>query len=486
MDPLTAVGIACVLLLLLLAARFHVAAALLVSGLFGLVILDTAATPAAVVQSLPFTSTAHYSWAVIPMFVLMGAFASASGLLSSLFQVANNAFRRIPGGLALAAVATSAGFSAVSGSSVATAASIGPLAGREMYKAGYRGSFAAGVVAAAGTLGVLIPPSIILVIYGIATGESIAVLLVAGIAPGIISAVVIGAVIVGLRLFRPQVVMRTTDNTGSLVAATASRRSVSAGSTVSQKSVDYTPPPAAGIDGIAPDAAGNDDGKKHSGVGAVVRLAILFFAVMGGIYSGLVTVTEASAIGAVIALGMALIDVAPRGRKAVWAMTKRGFQGTASTTGMLFYIVVGASVFSYFFILAGVPATLSSWILSLDVPPWAVVVMILLAMIPLGMFLDPMAVMLIVVPLAYPIVVTDLGFSGIWFAILVVKMIEIGLITPPVGLNVFVTAGVMKEIVTTGQAFRGVAWFVAADLFLVLLFFVFPDLVTMWIPSDLG
>lgn len=496
MDPFLAVLIASSVMVFMLAVGFPVAISLIASGLFGIYLLGTTVSPDIVVQTIPFSATAKFSWTIVPMFIFMGAFATASGLISSLFRIANRAFRRVPGGVGLAVLSACAGFSAVSGSSVATAATIGPIAGEEMRKAGYRGSFSAGLVASAGTLGILIPPSIILVIYGIATGESIGVLLLAAIVPGILSALTIGATVVLLRVLRPKAVLVNAGMAQSFPEAQArSEVRVSHGS-------DRSPSPGI-ADEVLP-SAGAPDGRedavggtsldempevaqvRHSATGALARLMLIFGCVMGGIYSGVVTVTESAALGAFAALVVATLDTWPRGWRATASMIKTASLQTASTTGMLFLIVVGSSIFSFFIVLAGVPEAAADWVLSFDLPPLVVVGVILLAMIPLGMFLDPLAIVLIVVPIAHPIVVTELGFSGIWFAILVVKVIEVALVTPPVGLNVFVVAGVMKGFVTTAEAFRGVAWFVLADVLLILVLFFFPELVTSWLPSAIG
>ncbi|NDK33261.1 TRAP transporter large permease [Nesterenkonia haasae] len=500
MDPFLAVLVASSVLVFMLVVGFPVAISLIASGLFGIFLLGTTVTPDIVVQTIPFSATAKYSWTVVPMFIFMGAFATASGLISSLFRIANRAFRRVPGGVGLAVLSACAGFSAVSGSSVATAATIGPIAGEEMRKARYRGSFSAGLVASAGTLGILIPPSIILVIYGIATGESIGLLLLAAIVPGILSALTIGATVVLLRVLRPQAVIVD----GAVAASLQEARTESEAWVVDadpDRSGTFPGPDGVTATAGTPTGIAANDAEvgmtspdhmpevaevRHSGMGAMLRLMVIFGCVMGGIYSGFVTVTESAALGAFAALVVATLDTWPRGWRSTLSMIRTACLQTASTTGMLFLIVVGSSIFSLFIVLAGIPEVAAEWVLSFDLPPLAVVGIILLAMIPLGMFLDPLAIVLIVVPIAHPIVVTELGFSGIWFAILVVKVIEIALVTPPVGLNIFVVAGVMKGFVTTAEAFRGVAWFVLADVLLILVLFFFPGLVTAWLPMSLG
>jgi C4-dicarboxylate transporter DctM subunit len=486
MDSTLITLLACALLLLLLGLKVHVALALAGAGLFGVILLG-AASPGSVVQSVPFNATSTFSWTVLPMFILMGAAATASGLVTSIFRIANRVLRRLPGGIALATIVGCAGFGAVCGSSVATAATMGPIAGSEMARAGYRGSFAAGVVASAGTLGVLIPPSIILVMYGIVTGEPIGTLLLAGFVPGIISALVLGLTVVALRVLRPRTVM-TDAALNPAFATTPARERMPALAGAGTDKASSAPPTPVDLGATGAPLPNTPEDHElsvvHSTFGTFVRLGLLVAAVIGGIYLGLVTATEAAAVGAFAALAIAVWDMRRFGIKAILRTISGVFQETASSTGMLFLIVVGSSIFSYFFVVAGVPSLVADWVTSLDIAPLAVVALILLVMIPLGMFLEPISMILIVIPLAYPIVVTDLGFSGIWFAILAVKMIELGLITPPVGLNVFVVAGVMRKHVTTSQAFRGVTWFVVADLVLVALLLFFPDLVLAWLPAD--
>lgn len=446
-----AIAIACVALFAFLLLRVPIAISLLVSGLLGLLVLPGGAQPSSVVRALPFTQTANFTWSIIPMFILMGALVSSTGMVTSLFALAAKLTARIPGGIGAAAIAACAGFAAVSGSSVATSATMAPIAVREMSARGYRVPFATALVASAGTLGVLIPPSIILVLYGIVAGEPIGTLLLAGIVPGIISAVVLMGTVVLLRVLRPRTVMTEAGLSGT-------------------PDIDF--------------ADDVPDKLVMHGLGAVVRLGVLFAVVIGGIYTGLMTTTESAAAGAFVALLIALIDHRKRRGSGAGKEIGEAFKQAASQTGMLFLILIGSAVFTYFFLIAGAPTAVAEWIIGLNLPPLGVVALILLALIPLGMFLEPFSIVLIVVPLAYPVVVTDLGFSGIWFGILMVKMVELSLITPPVGLNVFVSVGVLKGLVSTTQAFRAVIWFVVADLFLIALFLLVPELVTAWLPAE--
>ncbi|TYP88874.1 TRAP transporter large permease [Blastococcus xanthinilyticus] len=439
--------LAVLVLLVLLCTGVPVAFALATAGVLGLVVLRGADIASSTLGSLPYQATAEATLVVIPMFILMGVLAAHARVAEDVFRISHRLLRRLPGGLGLASIAACAGFGAVSGSSVATTATVGRVAIVEMRKYGYSVSFAAGIVAAAGTLSVLIPPSIVLVIYGIITGESIGALLTAGIIPGILSALVfMTLVIIRVRL-RPAI-------------------------------GGFNQAPAAVDDG--PTLAG--DRPQGKGYAGLVKIAVLFAIVIGGIYAGFFTATEAASLGALAALLMLLADVFRYGPRQLAVNLKNSFAEAASVTSFIFAILVGASLFTFFLVSAGITNSFANWALDLPVPPAVLIIVLLGIMIPLGMFLDPISIMLIVLPLAYP-VVTGLGYDGIWFAILTVKMIEIGLITPPVGLNVYVLAGTPG--VRLEDAFRGIAWFLPAELFTTSLLFLVPDLVT-WLPSQIG
>ena len=393
---------------------------------------------------------------VIPMFIAMGIFAKHGTFAQDAFALAERLLRKLRGGLAMATVMTCAGFAAVSGSSVATVASIGPLAIREMRRHNYSVTLAAGVVGASGTLGVLIPPSVVLVLYGIVSGESIGALLIAGIVPGIVSAIMYFAAIYYWGLRRP-----------AMMGVSAGTRS----------DADDVGDAAAAGKTTGPD----DVPRLRLGAAAYTlsRVLILMTVVVGGIYSGIVTATEAAGLGAIVALIFFLID-AIRARAGLWPPFRRATLESVSLTSMAFALLVGAAVFTFFLVLAGVPKMLTDWVIALPIPDAVIVAIILLAFIPLGMFLDPISMLLIAVPLVHP-VVTAMGYDGIWFAILVVKMIEIGLITPPFGMNAFVVAGASRYV-TVEQSFAGILRFLPVDLLTILLLFLFPPLV-LWLPG---
>ncbi len=440
-DAVVAVCLALTVLFVMLAVRAPVAIALGVAGTVGLIMLRGWQVSGSTLATAPFQTTARYALVVIPMFVVMGIFAEKGGLAEEVYRVSHRLLGRLPGGLALASVGACAGFAAVSGSSNATAATIGRVAVGEMRRYGYSGGYAAGVVAAAGTLGLMIPPSIGLVLYAIIAGESIAACLIAGIIPGIISAVIYALGITGhARFFGDRIGM---DRRQEAVATARSERL---------------------------------DARAYR---ALLKVGFLFLLVMGGIYMGVFTATEAAAIGALAALLLLIPSVRRIGTRRLLSAVSDSVREGVAVTSFLFLIVVGASIFTYFLVSAGVPSAFGRWAVNLDVPPVLVVLLLIAAMIPLGTFLDPISIMLITVPLAHP-VITEFGYSGVWFGIIVIKAIEIGLITPPVGLNVFILTGVSR--VPVEQVYRGIMWFLPLDLATLALIFVVPDIAT-WLPG---
>lgn len=446
-----------VLLILLLALMIGVpvAYALGLSGGIGLLWLRGTDAASAAMGSLPFTATAKYSWIVVPLFIFMGVVAAHGRIGEDLYALLARMLRRVPGNLGIATVGACAGFSAVSGSSLATATTVGRISLDQMRRHGYPPSMAAGIVAYAGTLGVLIPPSIIIVVYGLMSGESIGAMLVAGIIPGILSAVAYMVYIMvrsarGVRVGTGQL---ATVGAGAPAAPRAAR-----------------PGPAL-------------HGRLSEQLRSAVLVTCIFLVVMGGVYGGVFTVTEAAAIGALVSLVAVPFHLwsHSRGRehplrKTMWLAARE----SASTTAMVFAVVVGASIFTMFLVMARVPSTFATWIAGMDLPPLAILLLILASTIPLGMFLDAYSMMLIVVPIAYP-AVTDAGISGILFGILMVKMVEVAFVTPPLGLNCYVVAGVAKDI-SVEQVFRGVVPFLLVDFVVIGLLIAFPA-ITLWLPG---
>lgn len=435
-------------LLLLMVSRVPVAFALGVSGVVGIFLLQGFEVATSTLAAVPYGTAATYALTLVPMFLLMGLFVSHSGLLDEIFNVAQRLTGRLPGGLGLSAITACTIFGGISGASVADAATLGRLSIREMGKRGYEEAYAAGIVAAAGTIATLIPPSIALVVYGIVTQESVGRLLLAGIIPGLLSAVVYMVVVVNAA---------RSDRTGR--------------------------------GGVQPSASGVEDTQDEVGPAFAARglagagtAVALFVIVIGGLYSGVFTATEAGAVGAFAALvfsgGYVLLR---RFRGSVRPGFARTFfagslKEAAAITSMVFALIVGAALFTDYLVIAGIPTAASRWLLGLPIPPLLVVGIFLLAMVPLGMLIDGLSMLLIVTPLAYPIV-SELGFDGVWFGILLIKMIEVGLITPPVGLNVYVVSGLFDTL-RVEDVFRRVLPFLAADFVIVLILFFWPDVVT--------
>lgn len=468
MGMLGLFGLSVAVLLLLLAARAPVALALGAAGLAGLWVDRGGDLVASVAGSIPYQSTARVALVVIPMFVLMGVLAERARIAEEILRLANRVLYRLPGGLGMATIAACAMFGAVSGSSIATAATMGRPSIREMLRHGYSKELASGIVAVAGTLSVMIPPSIVLVLYGIVTGESVGQLLLAGIIPGILSAVLLMLGVGILARYGPRKI-----RVDQSVAA-QERAAATVGTEV-----------GTGADEASTGGVGAPVRRgffvRASELSALAKVMVLLVVVLGGIYGGVLTPSEAAGVGAFVALLILCLDLWGDGIRTVSRRAFDAFTETAVTTSFIFAILIGAGIYTYFLVSIGVPSAFANWAADLNAPGWVIVVALLLIMIPLGMFLDPLSTLIIVVPLAYP-VIDALGYDGIWFGILVVKFIEIGLVTPPVGLNVFVVAntpGIRVESV-----YRGAMWLLPIDLVTVAILFAFPDLVT-WLPSML-
>lgn len=468
MSTTLIVLLALLLLIALLAAQTPVAFALGASGLVGTLLLQGSGLATTTLARLPFQATAKYSLIVVPMFIFMGLLAMHGGISDAVFRIGNRVLRRFPGGLGLATVAACAGFAAVSGSSVATAATVGRTAIHEMRRYGYSLSFAAGIVGASGTLGVLIPPSIVLVLYGVVSGESIGALLLAGIIPGLLSATLYGGAIV----------VRVRRNPSLVQAGSSVQEAIDA-------NVGTANPATTAPRGTPLGSASSDDLPVHrEHYYGAARLAVLFLIVVGGIYTGFFTATESAALGGFAALVLTAFYLGRRSRGAMFGKLAQAAQESASVSSMVFAILVGSTIFTAFLVQAQVPNTFAEWVLGIGLPGIVVVLILLVALIPLGMFLDPISILVITVPLAYPVVVTELGYDGVWFGILMVKLIELGLITPPVGLNAYVVAGASPDV-DVETAFKGLAPFFLIDLLTVTVLVSVPWFVTV-LPSMAG
>ena len=414
----------------LIFARLPIALALAIVGTLGFAQL-TAWRPAfALVGQTVRDSTLAYSLSVIPLFILMGNFLSHAGLSRELYRAAYVFVGHLRGGLAIATIVACGGFSALCGSSLATTATMGKVAMPAMREFGYDDRLAAGAIAAGGTLGILIPPSVILVIYGIVTETHIGKLFAAGLIPGLL----------GVLLYSVAVSAQTRFD------------------------------PAAG-----PPGPREGWGARMTALRGVRGMAALIAVVVGGIYGGFFTPTEAAGIGAFLGFLFAL----GRGGMGM-AQVVEVLAETARTTAALFAVLIGAMLFAQFVNFTGVHATLLAWVEGLDVAPLAVIAVIVAIYLLLGCVLESLSMILLTVPLFFPIV-TGLGYDPVWFGILVVIVVEIGLITPPIGINIFVLRSVVPDV-ATGAVFRGVVPFLAADVVRVSLVVLFPGL-AMLLPN---
>lgn len=459
MDVETLVWLLVVLLVFggLLLLRVPVAISLAGASLLGIG-LNRGVEPAfSALGAEAYNATSSTSLIVIPLFILMGILAVNAGLADDAFSSAQRVLRRLPGGPAVSALAGAGIFAAVTGSSVATVATLAQVSTDAVRKAGYHIRLAAGAVGAGGTLGVLIPPSIVLILYGVIGQESIGALLIAGVVPGLLSLVIyaLAAVIYGSRL--------------------AKKHGLQPVASGSQEVRNQTTPEASN-----PRTPTNGPEKVHWG--ALLQLGVLFFAAVGTIYVGIATPTEAASLGAI---GGTLILVGHHFRRPKDLMRAYGASLTeaAGLTAMIFLLLIGAGLFNYYLALTGVTREITSTFAEAPVPPWAVLLLALLMLIPLGMFLDGISIILIATPVLHPLL-TGLGYDGIWIGVLVVKVAEMALITPPVGLNAFVYKGVIKDVALS-DVFKGLVPFLIADVVTVALLFTFPALVT-WLPTSAG
>ncbi|MDI2097454.1 TRAP transporter large permease [Ruicaihuangia caeni] len=485
MSPELIVVIVLALFFLLLAIEMPVALALGASGAVGTVLLHSFKVADSVLANVPFESTAKYSLVVIPLYIMLGAMATQARIPERIYTMINRVAGRFKGGLAIATIGASGGFAAISGSSVATAATLGKISVAQMMRHGYRAELATGIVAIGATLGILIPPSIILIMYSIMSGESIAALFSAGIVPGVLSAIayIVTALILvkkhGVAIAEKQEVLETVA-AGSVAAADAARAEAIAGGDAPSMRVGRSAEVALGAEASA--AAPVEQSSLFSELRSLFWLLAIVAAVVISIFTGITTLAESAGIAAVVATVALVFEHYRSGVRGVMRKIRDGLAESASVTSMAFAVVVGAGIFAYFLVSARVPNNLSRWFAELDVPPLLIVVLILLMMVPLGMFLDSLAIVVIVVPIVYP-TVTALGFDGVWFAILLVKLIEVGLLTPPVGMNCFVISGVTGIRLET--VFKGVAPFLLCEAVLIVLLLVFPDIV-LFLPNLLS
>lgn len=414
-------------LFVLLAMGTPIAYALVAVGVLSLIATQGWASADYLLGNFPYTSTSDFAFVIIPLFLFMGEMAYLAGLSERAFRVARTWLGHLPGGLPIAAVAACAGFSAVCGSSIVTAATIGRISVPQMLRAGISQKLAGGAVATAGALGALIPPSGILVVYSIATQVPVLDLFATAIVPGILTAVVYA---IGIYIW-----------------------------------VRVDPAERQALEGMPRSSWKERVQVLNQGW----EIALLFAVVIGSMLLGIATPTEAAAVGAVVASVIALARGV--GRKGF----RVGLAASGSSTASVFLLIVGSGVFSLAFATTQVAQDLALYMAQLDVPPFVLIILLLLPFFVLGMFLDAISMILLTMPIIFPIVELT-GIHPVLFGILVTKMAEISNITPPVGLNVFVLQGVAPELKIT-NIFRGVVPFIFMELLLIAIFIAFPQVV---------
>jgi C4-dicarboxylate transporter, DctM subunit len=419
------------LLCLLLVLRVPVSLSILVSACVGLWAVAGPEVLLGILEATPVSATASYEFVTVPMFLLMAEFVIVSGVADGIFRAAAASVGRLPGGLAIATALAGAGFGAISGSSTAAAATLSATSIPAMLREGYEPRLAYGVVAISGTLAMLIPPSVAMVLYGLMADVSIGALFVGGVIPGAVVALTIILTVLVIVWIDPAKAPRI---------------------------------------------------KAHSGLERLEALkvagpmVVLFLGVTGVIYSGIATPTEASALGAFGACGIAILM-----RRLTAQTALDAAYNAAKTTCMVLMVVMAAHVLAYFLVLTNATEDLVAWVNGFGLPRWAILLVIYAVYLVLGCFLDLAAILVLTIPVVLPLI-KSLGYDPIWFGVIVIVLGEVGLVTPPVGLNVFVVARVTNQPV--GEVFRGVTPHVFAHLVALALLTIFPELV-LWLPNTM-
>jgi len=424
-----------VVLMILILLRMPIGIAL-VAVSFGGIWALVGLTPAwGILTAVPYDFGAKWSLTSVPMFLLMGFCCYHAGLTRGLFEAARKWLSGLPGGLAVATVMGAAGFSAVTGSSVACAAAMGRIAVPEMLRNRYDATLATGTVAAAGTIGALIPPSILLILYGIFVQVPVSKLFLGGVGAGVVTAAAYILVI-----------------------------------TIRAKLNPALAPSVHEVSSMQ---------EKLGALGDTWPVILLVIGVFGGLFSGVFTPTEAGAVGAFLAFVIS-------GAKGAlnWKMSKEALLETVQTTAAIFVIAIGANLLTRFLALSGASQFISQTVIELGADQFTLLLGIAVMYLVLGMFLEPLGAMLLTIPVLLPILQQS-GINLIWFGVVLTKFLEIGMITPPIGLNVFVIKGVVGNLATTTQIFKGILYFLLADLVVVALLMIFPDII-MYLPNLLN
>ncbi|MFY0677319.1 MAG: TRAP transporter large permease [Neptuniibacter sp.] len=418
------IGFICIAaMLVMIAVRMPIALAMAATGFIGFSSIVAFQPALAILESGPFETLSNYSFSPIPMFILMGVFASKARMSQELFEGARTLFGSWRGGMALAGVTSCGIFSAISGSSMATAASMSRVALPEMEKNGYAQSLASGTLAAGGTLGIMIPPSIALLLYALITEQSVGEMFIAGVIPGLLGLVLYCAAIAIVVALKPD---------------------------------------------LAQPGEATSIREKLVGLKGLLPFTLIFALIIGGIYGGYFTPTEAASVGAAGTFFIALF----RGMN--FAQFREAVEETLFTSAMIFFMIIGAEIFGYFLSVSRISFELVEIVDSLQLSPYMILFCVLILFVLLGCVMDSIAMLLLTVPVVYPLVQAA-GFDPIWFGIIAVITVELGLITPPVGMNVFVIKSVAPDI-PIKEIFKGVFPFVISDLVRLALIIAFPVL----------
>lgn len=430
-DAVAVTGFSALFVLMML--RVPVGIAMGIVGVlgFGYLIGDIGPALKLLAQS-PIRTATDAEFAVIPLFLLMGAFASASGMSRELFRASNTFLGHLKGGLGIATIVACGGFAAICGSSVATAATFSKVAYPEMRDHGYPQSFSTGVIAAGGSLGIMIPPSTVFAVYGLITEQDIGKLFIAGIVPGILAVAMYIVTINIIALVQP---------------------------------------------GFLPVTPRHSWAERIEALRDVWAVTLLFLFIIGGIYGGLFTATEAAGMGAA---GAFIIAVARQ--KLSRADFLRCLVESLRTTAAVFTILIGALIFGYFLTITQTPQKITHFLTDLGLGPYGVLILIMLMYLFLGCIMDAMAMIILTIPIVFP-VIKELGFDPIWFGVIIVMTVELGLIHPPVGMNVFVIKSVIKDV-KLSTVFYGVMPFVLTDILRLVILIAFPIL-ALWLPSHM-
>ena len=399
-------------------------------GLVGFAIVNSPSSALNLIARDFYDTFTNYSLTVIPMFVFMGSVAFFSGMSGRLYDASYILFGRMRGGLAMAAVAATAGFSAICGSTTATAAAMGKVSIPEMRRYGYDAGLATGCIAAAGALGIMIPPSTIFIIYGILVQESVGKLFVAGVVPGLMMAAFFIITIYIICRFNPR---------------------------------------------LAPTGGQTSWRQKLVGLTGVLEMLALFGLVIGGLFAGFFSPTQAGAAGTAGAIVIGMVR-----RQLPWKAYWLAVKDTLHITCMIMVIVTGAIVFGHFMAITGLPSFIADFVGNLPIPPMGVMILIIVMYMIAGCFMDSLAMIMLTVPIIFPLV-TKLGFNPIWFGVIIVLVTEIGVITPPIGMNVFVIKGIASDV-PLQSIFKGMIPFLGCMVLMAILLLVFPILAT-WLPG---